>query len=171
MINIADVIRQLSVNAQAIRAQVQRLSPDQAQWQPNPETWSLQQVIEHVYNEERLDFRKHLKELLNNPPLAWGASAREEYIHISDYHQALQGFLNERETSLAWLKSLESPGWEYLTQISFGPSNKKITLSAGATIFTISPPILPMSFTPWLHEPPCLNKLPNSGQFLLTYNL
>ena len=80
MINIAEIIRQLTGNAEAWRALVQTFSNEQAQWKPNPETWSVREVMEHVYNEERIDFRKHLKEMLNDPPQPWGEFRREEYV-------------------------------------------------------------------------------------------
>ena len=60
MISIEKIIRQLSDNAEAMRALVQPVSDEQAQWQPNPQTWSMKKVMEHVYNEERIDFRKHM---------------------------------------------------------------------------------------------------------------
>jgi len=58
MIKIDDIARRLSANAEAMRSLVQTISDEQAQWQPNPETWSMKQVMEHAYNEERIDFRK-----------------------------------------------------------------------------------------------------------------
>jgi len=131
MINIKDIIRQLTGNAQVMRALVQTVSDEQAQWKPNPETWSMRQVMEHVYNEERIDFRKHLKEMLNDPPQPWGNFRQEEYISVEGCRQALEGFLVEREASLAWLMSLDSPDWDVASQASFGPAGDVLALRAG----------------------------------------
>ena len=73
MINIRKVVHQLTVNAETIRVLVQAIPDEQARWQPNPETWPMMQIMEHLYNEERIDFRQHLKEMLNDPPQPWGA--------------------------------------------------------------------------------------------------
>jgi hypothetical protein len=131
MINIDETVRQLSANAEAMRALVQTISEDQAQWKPSPETWSLNEVMGHVYNEERIDFRKHLKEMFNNPPLGWGEFHSKEYIKVKNCQQALEGFITERKASIAWLRALEKPVWDFKVQSSFGPSNTIITLSAG----------------------------------------
>ena len=131
MINMQEIIRQLTGNAETMRALVQAISDEQAQWKPNPETWSIKQVMEHVYNEERIDFRKHLKEMLNDPPQPWGRFRREEYVSVDGHRQALERFASEREASIAWLETLESPDWEIKSKVPFGPDNVMITLSAG----------------------------------------
>ena len=131
MINIKEIIRQLAGNAETMRALVQAISDEQAQWKPSPETWSIQEVMEHLYNEERIDFRKHLKEMLHDPPQPWEKFRPEEYISVESYHQALERFSSEREASIAWLKTLESPDWDTQSQAPFGPTNVTITLSAG----------------------------------------
>ncbi len=130
MINISEIIRQLTSDAQAIRALTQTISDEQAQWKPNAETWCMQEVMEHVYNEERLDFRQHLKEMLNDPPQPWGAF-HQEYIHVQSCRQALESFLTEREASIAWLKALGSVNWKVSSTTSFGTSGNVVTLSAG----------------------------------------
>ncbi len=93
MIKIEKIIRQLTVNSEAMRTLVHAISDEQAQWKPNPETWSIKEVIEHIYNEERIDFRKHLKEMLNDPPQPWGEYDQAEYVSVEGFRQALEGFL------------------------------------------------------------------------------
>lgn len=131
MIHIKEIIRQLTGNAEAMRALVQTISDEQAQWKPNPETWSMKEVMEHVYNEERIDFRKHLKEMLSDPPQLWGEFRHEEYVSVEDCCQALEGFLTEREASIAWLKALKSPDWDTASQAPFGPAGDVLVFSAG----------------------------------------
>jgi uncharacterized damage-inducible protein DinB len=124
MIHLQDAIRQLTANAEAIRALVQTFSVEQAQWKPDPDTWALKDVMEHLYNEERIDFRRHLKGMFGEP------LPPREYVHVEDSQQALAGLMAEREASIAWLSTLDSPDWEVTTDLRFGPS-KTITLSAG----------------------------------------
>ena len=90
----------------------------------------MKEVMEHVYNEERVDFRTHLKEILNDPPQPWGAF-RQEYASVQSCQQALEGFLMERETSIAWLKALGSPDWVVSSQVPFGPAADVLVLNAG----------------------------------------
>jgi len=136
MINIEEILRQLTSNAQAIRALVQTISEEQAHWKPNPETWSMQEVMGHIYNEERIDFRKHLKEMLNDPPKPWGGFRPEEFVIVENCRQALEGFLIEREASIGWLKALESPNWDIQSQAAFGPLNEIVTLRAGDVLLS-----------------------------------
>jgi hypothetical protein len=133
MIHIQQIVRHLAANADAIRALVQTVSDEQAQWQPNPGTWSLLKIVDHLYNEERIDFRQHLQEMLHDPPQPWGGF-HDEYISVADYSQALDAFLAEREASIAWLETLDSPGWDLTIQATF--VDETITLSAGDVLIS-----------------------------------
>jgi hypothetical protein len=134
MIQMDVIMRRLGDNAEAIRALLQQLSDEQARWKPDPETWSMQEVMGHVYNEERLDFRKHLKEMLSNPPQPWGKFNPEEYVSVEGCRQALKGFLSEREASLEWLRvavAQKAIDWNTTSQTPFGPEGNLLVLSAG----------------------------------------
>ena len=131
MINLEKTIQQLKNNAAIILATVQPIPAEQADWKPNAETWSIKEVMDHLYNEERLDFRKHLKEMLSDPPQPWGKSQPQDWISGERYLEVLQDFLAERESSLDWLGMLKEPDWEVISKISLGPSNETFTLSAG----------------------------------------
>jgi hypothetical protein len=126
MIVISDIIRQLDTNAGAIRALMQTVSEEQSGWKPDPETWSLHEVLTHLYNEERLDFRKHLKDILSDPIQPWTFD-RTEMISTINCRQALDGFSSEREASLAWLAALPAVDWDIRTPTPW----ENITLSAG----------------------------------------
>ena len=130
MIDTKDIARQLRANAETIRTLVRAVSEEQVKWQPSAESWSITKVMEHLYNEERTDFRQHLKEMLSDPPQPWGA-LRQEHLAVESCRQALDGFLVEREASLAWLEALESPDWSVESQVVFDWLNETVTLSAG----------------------------------------
>ena len=136
MIDIKDIIRQLTGNAEAMRALVQTISDEQVQWKPNPDTWSMKEVMEHVYNEERIDFRKILKRMQNAPSQPSGESLHEEYVPVERYRQALDGFLIEREASIKWLRTLGSPNWDVTSQWPFGPAGDVTTFSAGDVLLS-----------------------------------
>ncbi len=121
MINLDEIIRQLTVNAEAISALMRTIPEEQARWKPNTETWSMLEVMGHVYNEERLDFRKHLKEMFQEPSLPWSPFPKEELVFVADLQQALEGFLSERKDSLVWLKELKTVDWDITSQAPWGP--------------------------------------------------
>ncbi|MHB1356968.1 MAG: DinB family protein [Anaerolineae bacterium] len=130
MVNIQDLIRQLASNVHAIHALVETVPDVQAQWKPDTDTWCLTEVMGHIYNEERGDFRPHIKGLLSDPSQPWEAS-NQPWVVVEDFHQALEGFITERQASIAWLKTLESPDWNVKAEMTFGPANEPMTLSAG----------------------------------------
>jgi uncharacterized damage-inducible protein DinB len=136
MIDLHETVRQLTANAEAMRALVQIVSDEQAQWQPAQETWSMKQVMEHIYNEERIDFRKILKRMLNVAPPPGKPSQHEEYVIVESCRQALDGFLIEREASIQWLLALESPDWKVTSQWRFGPTGDVTTFSAGDVLLS-----------------------------------
>jgi hypothetical protein len=128
MRNSKEIAHQLALNAEAIRVLVQAMPDEQAQWQPAPETWSMAQVMEHLYNEERIDFRQHLREMLSDPPQPWGAF-HDKYVPVKSCRQALDAFLREREASITWLEALSSPDWDITSQATF--VDETVTLRAG----------------------------------------
>ena len=130
MIKLHQFINQLVVNAQAIRHLTESVSDEQAQWKPDPETWSLQEVMEHLYYEESMDFRKHLMEMFSEPPLPWGSNNPADYVKVESLQQALEDFLSERNASIDWLEVLKNPDWEAASKASFG-LEEELVLRAG----------------------------------------
>jgi hypothetical protein len=124
MTPLAESIRQLSRNGEAIQALVATFTDAQLAFKPAPDTWSVAQVLEHLYNEERRDFRKHLRTALGEqePPM--------QHVAVSDAHQALKGLLAERAASVAWLTALEGADWEAVIHLRFGPDDE-MDISAG----------------------------------------
>jgi hypothetical protein len=136
MIDMDEVTCQLAGNAQAMRHLVQPISDEQAQWKPNPDTWSMKEVMEHVYNEERIDFRKILKRMFHDPPQPAGEYPHEAYVPVVSCRQALEDFLMEREASIKWLKALRSPDWEVSSQWPFGPAGVVTAFRAGDVLLS-----------------------------------
>jgi hypothetical protein len=57
MTNLADSIALLAQQAQSIMQLVSRVSDEQARWKPEADSWSILEVVNHLYDEEREDFR------------------------------------------------------------------------------------------------------------------
>lgn len=120
MLDFDDILRQLSSSAEAICALMHNVPAEQALWKPDPQTWSLHETMTHLYNEERIDFRKHLAEILSDPPQPWERFDPARLAAAESLEQALEGFLAEREASLAWLQALQSPDWDIQIKAPWG---------------------------------------------------
>ena len=107
----------LAHNAERIQLLVEGVSQEQAQWKPDTDSWSILEVVNHLYDEEREDFRVRLDYILHRPgedpppidPSGWVTQRRYNQRSLT---QSLADFLVERRDSLVWLDSLENPDWE-----------------------------------------------------------
>jgi len=121
---------QMGHNAKSIAQLVQGISDEQARWKPNQKTWSILEVVNHLHDEEREDFRIRVDIMLNRPdeplpkfdPEAWPAERR---YNERDLEESLGNFLREREESIRWLHSLKSPDWDAIYESS------RLKMSAG----------------------------------------
>ena len=124
--NVQFLIDRLSQAPTIISALFAGVTTEQARWKPAPEKWSMLEVINHLDDEERDDFRQRLDLLLHKPgqppppidPPRW---ALERKYNERDLGDSLERFLRERQKSLAWLISLREPNWESTHQFPHGP--------------------------------------------------
>lgn len=58
-------------NAKRIRMLGQGVSDQQARWKPDAASWSILEVINHLYDEERAAFRVRPDIILDRPDQAW----------------------------------------------------------------------------------------------------
>ena len=119
--NVAYLKQLMATQAELIRHLVADVSDDQARWKPDPGRWSILEVINHLYDEEREDFREHLDMILHRPDDAWHPIRPFEWITEREYNtrdlaSSLQNFLAERRASLAWLEGLAAPDWDVSIQ-------------------------------------------------------
>jgi len=83
------------------------------------------EVIGHLYDEERLDFRVRLDFMLHRPGEPWPAINPQGWVQEHRYNEEelqelLGGFLAAREDSVRWLRGLLSPNWEAVYEAPFG---------------------------------------------------
>ena len=91
---------------------------DSALWKLAPEKWCMLEIVCHLYDEERDDFRLRTKWVMERPgeipppfnPLEWVES--KKYME-QDYETMTKQFLEERTASISWLKSLNNPNWDH----------------------------------------------------------
>ncbi len=111
------IARQLAQQTQTIRSLAAGITVEQARWKPSLVDWSILEVINHLYDEEREDFRPRVAYILHGTgeapaaidPVAW---VTERGYNERTLAQSLQNFLEERERSVAWLHELPQSGWD-----------------------------------------------------------
>ena len=116
MIDVEAAIARFTANAEVIAALIRTTTVEQARWRPAVDEWSVLEVIAHLADEEREDFRRRLDLTLHDPKAEWPPIDPEGWVTAHDYNardpgEALDDFLAERQRSLAWLGSLERHDW------------------------------------------------------------
>ena len=118
--------RELAYGVEIVRQLVAGVSPAEARLKPTPETWSILEVVCHLYDEEREDFRPRLDIALHRPEEKWQKIDPAGWVTTRKYNdrdlaQTLDGLLTERENSLTWLHGLAAPNWDAEYPAPFGP--------------------------------------------------
>ncbi|RPI48663.1 MAG: DinB family protein [Chloroflexi bacterium] len=118
--------RRMAENAGAIRALVQGVTDQQARWKPDPTSWSVLEVVCHLLDEERSDFRVRLDLTLHRSGEPWPGINPEGWVTEQRYNEqdlpaSLAAFLQEREASIAWLQALTRPDWAATYNAPWGP--------------------------------------------------
>ena len=114
--NYDQIITQLSANQSVFKSLLAGLREQEYLWKSNPEKWCLLEIVCHLYDEEREDFKTRVKHVLETPDLALpsfdpvGWVMERKYIE-QDYSNKLNEFLKERDRSVIWLRSLADPPW------------------------------------------------------------
>lgn len=107
------LIRRLEHTPRAIEVLVSGLTGEEAAWKPAPEHWSILEVVCHLLDEEREDFRARLRSTLEDPARPWidlqldGIAERRGY-NQRDLKKVVAELVAERNASMAWLRSLGS---------------------------------------------------------------
>ena len=128
--NLDHFVERFSKNRGVFEGLARSVRAGQARWKPSPEKWSILEVVNHLYDEEREDFRQRLELVLADPTKPWPPIAPRDWVTTRGYNDrdlntSLDNFFAEREKSIAWLKQLSSTNWQNSNE---GPNG---TLTAG----------------------------------------
>ena len=109
--------QELSFSVEMIQALLAGINQEEAQIRPNPDSWSILEVICHLYDEEREDFREHLDFILHRQNEEWHQIDPQGWVTERKYNEQdlteMQGkFFAERQKSLEWLQGLSEANWE-----------------------------------------------------------
>ncbi len=107
------LITRLERFAEALPTVAACVNETDARWKPPSGNFSILEVIRHLIDEEREDFRARLRMTLERAPEwpkidppAWVAARR---YHEQDFGASIGEFVRERTTSIAWLRCLGDP--------------------------------------------------------------
>jgi hypothetical protein len=122
--------QELQNSTEMIRALLSGITQQEARVRPTPESWSILEVVCHLYDIEREDFREHLDFILHRQqeeyhaidPQAW---ITERKYNEQDFVEIQSNFFAERQKSLEWLKEISDANWEITYTSEYG------TVSAG----------------------------------------
>lgn len=128
--NFETLYQELQNSTEMIRALLAGITQEEAQMKPSPESWSILEVICHLYDEEREDFREHLDFILhrqNEPyhridPQSW---VKERHYNEQNFGAMQEKFFAERKQSLDWLTEMANSDWNITYTSEYG------SLSAG----------------------------------------
>ena len=111
------IISNLERNSQVFHGLLSNIPKEQHLFREAPDKWNLLEIVCHLVDEEKEDFRMRVSTTLEHPgqlpppidPPGWVTSRQYGQ---RDYEAKLAEFQYEREASIAYLRGLESPNWE-----------------------------------------------------------
>ncbi|MGE4619109.1 MAG: DinB family protein [Planctomycetota bacterium] len=109
-------VESLSRSLSAITALCEGVSEQQVSIRHDPDSWALNEILGHLLDEEREDFRARIELILEDPCEEWPAIDPEGWVEERGYRsrsvsELLRLFQDERQRSIAWLRSLDDPDW------------------------------------------------------------
>jgi DinB superfamily len=114
---VRDIFKKLGSNKKVFENLLINKTPEEYLWRPQPEKWCLLEIVCHLLDEEREDFKARVKHTLENPfkdlkpinPEGW---VLERHYINQDYKQTLSAFLKERDASVLWLNTQINADWD-----------------------------------------------------------
>jgi len=111
-----NIITKLEKNSLIFQALLQDVPRDEYLWRYDEAKWCLLEIICHLYDEEREDFRTRLRYAIESAsqqppkidPVRW--VSERNYIK-QDYDTMLNKFVEERGKSIDWLSSIPPVQW------------------------------------------------------------
>ncbi len=115
--NYDNIINKLEANASTFKSLLENIPIEQTNWKASPKKWSLLEIVNHLLDEEREDFRQRIMNIFEDPKKEWVPIAPADWVSKREYAKrdmktSLANFLEERKKSIKWLNSLKSPNWK-----------------------------------------------------------
>lgn len=113
---LAFTIGQFADNTRVFIELLAGIQEEQYNWRPAPDKWNLKEVLYHLRDEEREDFRPRIQSLLEDPSKPFKPIHPEKWVKgrnyaTKEFNRAFNSFMQQRQISMEWLKSLDDPDW------------------------------------------------------------
>ncbi len=111
-----EAARSLGRTLSSITALVEGVGDEAARVRHDDDHWSLVEVVGHLLDEEREDFRARIELIFEDPCAPWPAIDPQGWVDERRYRdrsvqEVLRLFQDERQRSLSWLGALDDPDW------------------------------------------------------------
>jgi hypothetical protein len=124
-VNFETLYQELKSSTEMIRTLLSAIPQEEAQVKPDAESWSFLEVLCHLHDEEREDFRERLDFILHRQdeefhvinPQAW---VKERLYNEQDFQAMQERFFSERRNSLEWLQGLSGANWDTTYSSEYG---------------------------------------------------
>ncbi|MCB0396724.1 MAG: DinB family protein [Flavobacteriales bacterium] len=115
--DVREHILTLQHNREVFASLLAPVPDDEAHWRPEENKWCLLEIVCHLIDEEREDFRARVDHVLHRPgqampgidPSAW--VSERKYMERA-FGEMREAFLKERDASVKWLCELINPVWD-----------------------------------------------------------
>lgn len=110
------IIEKLENNLEVFSSLLKSINKEEYLYRPYSEHWCLLEIVCHLVDIERDDFRIRVQTVLEAPFKHPPAIFPEEWIESrsyteQDFNKKIEEFTKERIASIAFLKALENPNW------------------------------------------------------------
>lgn len=117
--------RELQNSTEMIRALLLEITQQESQIRPESGSWSILEVLCHLYDEEREDFRERVDFILHRQHEEWRVIDPQGWVTERKYNERnfvemQEKFLAERQRSLEWLSGLPGPDWDTVYTSEYG---------------------------------------------------
>ena len=129
------IINELDLNRKVYEALLEDVPKEMILWKDDPKRWSLLEIVCHLHDEEKEDFRARVRSVLSDPAKPLNAIDPQGWVKSRDYASQdydlmLFKFLKQRKISIEWLNSLHSPKWKnFMVHKSLGEMSAELFLS------------------------------------------
>jgi hypothetical protein len=120
------IYQELVDSTEMIRTLLAGISQEETRIKPNPDSWSILELLCHLCDEEIEDFREHLDFILKPDNKDWHNIDPQSWVTTRKYNEQVfaniqKKFFRERRKSLDWLKSLSEENWDTSNISEYGP--------------------------------------------------
>jgi len=117
--------QELEHSTEMIRALLAGINQVESQIRPDAKSWSILEVVCHLYDEEREDFREHVDFILHRQNEEWHSIDPQSWVterkyNEQDMYEMSEKFFSERRKSLEWLTEISNSDWETTYTSQYG---------------------------------------------------